>query len=89
MCNLHSICAHTHTPSAIHAQAWTGGDTEWQAGLTLQLVCMPLFGLLDYGQSLLAPLVDRFVQQFDYTDDPGLPVHGVPTQMSQTCAVYI
>ena len=50
---------------------------------------MPLFGLLDYGQSLLAPLVDRFVQQFDYADDPGLPVRGVPIQMSQTCVVYI
>ena len=89
MGNLHSICAHTHTPNAIHAQAWTGGDTEWQASLTLQLVGMPLFGLLDYGQSLLAPLVDRFVQQFDYADDPGLPVRGVPIQMSQTCVVYI
>ena len=82
------MCTHTHTPNAIHAQAWTDGDTEWQASLTLQLVGMPLFGLLDSGQPPLAMLVDRFVQQFDDIEDPGLPVHGAPTQMSQTCAVY-
>ena len=55
------MCIHTHTPNALHAQAWTGGDTEWPAGLTLQLVGMPLVGLLDYGQPMLAVLVDRFV----------------------------
>ena len=48
---------------------------------------MPLLGLLDLGQSPLAVLVDRPVYQLDDTDDPGLPEHGAPALMPQTCAV--
>ena len=77
---------HTHTPNATYAQAWTGGDTEWQTSLTLHIVGLPLLGLLDLGQSELAMFVDRLVERLDDIDDPGLPVHGAQTLIGN--AVY-
>ena len=87
MNNQHSRCAHTHTLNAIHRHAWKDCDTERQTSLGLQLVSMPLLGLLDHGQPPFAMLVDRFVQRFDDIDDPGLPVHGTQTQLGH--AIYV